>query len=253
MSRIADKLGKLHKTSTRLGFGFASRETPERRMLLVASYEGVVSADAVQAVSEVADAVVLRGPKELGGLDTVELPIGCWIGHDAELPENLSSEACDFVVCAVEGPAAILAVEGLGWIAAMEQGAEASHLRAVAEVGAEAVLVSADSIDLALLSTYVELRRMRLLSNRPLLIRVDTMLNGDQLVSLSRAGVDGLIVPADGGPSVLQELHQVLEATASRMRKSRRDEAVAIVGHAVGPSHEDVPEEEGDEEEEDDD
>ena len=253
MSKIAERLGKLHKTSAPLGFGFASREATERRMLLVASFDGIPSADAVQAASDEADAVVLRDVKQLGDSGTAQLPIGCWIARDAGLPEGLSSEACDFIVCEVGGPAAILAIEGLGWIAVLEQGAEASHLRAVAEVGAEAVLVSNDGIDLARLSTYVELRRMRLLSNRPLLLCVDGALDGDQLVSLSRAGVDALVVASDDGVAVLQELRQTLESTAPRMRKSRRDESVSIVGRVVGSGDSGVPDEEEEEEEEDDD
>jgi hypothetical protein len=253
LSRISDKLGKLHRTSAPLGFGFGSRETPERRMLLVASFDGMPDADAIRAVSEVADALVLREMDRSSGQSAARIPAGCWLARDAALPDGLSSEWCDFVVCEVDGPAAILAVEGLGWVAVVTPGAEASHLRAVAEIGAEAVLVSADNINLARLSTYVELRRVRMLCNRPLFVCVDTALDGDRLVSLSRAGIDALVVRGDDGIATLQELRQTLESVASRMRKSRRDEAVSIVGHVVGSSHDDVPDEEGEEEEEDDD
>jgi len=252
LSRIADKLARLHKISTPIGFGFATREAAERRMLLVASLDSAPTEEAVQAVNAIADALVLRGAKQPDGIDMAKLPAGCWIGKDDEMPEGLSIDACDFVISEVDGPASILAVEGLGWIAVVAQGVEASHLRAVAEVGAEAIVVSGNAIDLARLSTFVELRRMRLLSNRALFVSVDPSIDADSLVSLSRAGVEGLIVPADAGVTVLQKLRETLEATAARMRKSRKDEAVAIVGHVVGPSNDDVPDEEGDEEEEDD-
>ena len=253
MSRISDKLSKLHRTSAPLGFGFGNRQTPERRMLLVASFDGVPDGNIVQATAEVADAIVLRKMEQPGAQTVARIPAGCWLASDAVLPDGLSNEECDFVVCDVDGPAAILAVEGLGWIAVLRMGTEASLLRAVTEVGADAIFVAVDNDNLSRLSTYVELRRMRMLCNRPLLVCVDTALDGDHLVSLSRAGVDALVVRADDGLAVLQELRRTLEYTASRMRKSRRDEAVSIVGHVMGSGHDDVPDEEGEEEEEDDD
>ena len=251
MSRISDKLSKLHKTSAPMGFGFVARQSPERRMLLMASFVAAPTEESVPGLADVADCVVLRGVQLPKGINSTALPAGCWMAGDEALPEGISNESCDFVISAVDGPASILSVEGLGWIPVLEQGAEASYLRAVAEVGAEAVLVSGDSIDLTLLSTFVELRRMRLLSGRPLFLSVDAPIDAGTLVALSRAGVEGLIVAAEGGLDTLKQLAETLVSTASRMGKSRKDEAVAVVGHVVGTSVDEELEEEGEEEEDD--
>lgn len=251
MSRIADRLGKLHKTSTPIGFGFAARQSSERRMLLLALFDSSTTAESVGALTGTVDAAVLRGAKLPEGMNSATLPAGCWIAADEALPEGLSHESCDFLISAVDGPASILAVEGLGWIPVVEQGAEASYLRALAEVGADAILVASNNIDLTCLSTFVELRRIRLLSSRPLFLSVATSVDADTLVSLSRAGVEGLIVPADAGLDSLRELGDTLESTASRMKKSRKDESVAIVGRVVGAGVEEEQAEEGEEEDDD--
>ena len=92
---------------------------------------------------------------------------------------------------------------------------------------------------------------MRLLSGRPLFLSVDAPIDADTLVALSRAGVEGLIVAAEGGLDTLKQLAETLVSTASRMGKSRKDEAVAVVGHVVGTSVDEELEEEGEEEEDD--
>jgi len=243
LSKLAESLSSLHRRSAPIGFAFSTSPIVERRMLVLALFEKYPGDDVAARARSLSDFLVFRCVEDCRSAGAIGASCGCWPASEEASVE--AAGACDFLIVGPDAPAEIIASETVGWVAIGTAGDEAGRVRAVAELGAEAVLVPIDEIDPTRVAGCVELRRIRLLANRPVVVKVDGELPEDALVALFRAGVDALVVPAEADVEVLAALRGALESTAKRMRTHRRDETVSLVG-AVGPVH---PEAEPDEEE----
>jgi len=249
VSKLAESLSNLHKRSAPIGFAFSTSPIVERRMLVLALFEKYPGDEVAARARSLSDFLVFRGEEDCRSAGVIGAPCGCW--PDSGEAAVAAATVCDFLILGPDAPAEVVASETVGWMAIGTAGDEAGRVRAVAELGADAILVPTGDIDLMKVAGCVELRRFRLLANRPVVVKVDGKLSEDALVVLFRAGVDALVVPADADVEVLAMLRGALESTAKRMRSHRRDETVSLVG-AVGPVHSEAEPDEEEYEEEDD-
>ncbi len=257
MSRIAERLETLRKTSSRIGFGMAGSSAGVRRMLVLVGVRRIPAKKVLSAIRGNADSVVVigdDGASELPVREAVavagDMPVGVRLWKGAPLAEAVSGSGCDFIVCDAEGPAEVLLLEGVGCFVEIAPGVESSRLRAIGELGVEAVLLSSESLDVRALSVAIECRRVRTASGRPVVLRVGQPISSGLVSVLWRAGVGALLIDASDGIDLLTSARAAVDGASYDSRRSLRDTSVSIGGH-VANLHGSSPEEEEDGDEED--
>ncbi len=260
MSRLVELLQKLRRSPSPIGFGVVQAAPTPKRMLLVACVQGALDVRAVAGLSKAADSVAIvcsaAGQSRVDWSSTFEsLPVGVWLEAGAEVPMLEGNAARDFIVCGPDAPAELLACKDTTCLVRVTAGVEGSRLRAIADLGAEAVVLSAEGLELGRISSSVECRRVRLMSGKPVLLQAASLLTPAQVAVLWRAGVDGVFVDAGADCSLLLATRAAVEKAPYESRGADSRGPVSIGAHL---SHAEQPpaekeEEEGDEEEEPDD
>lgn len=261
MSRLAEQLQKLHKPVASMGFGFASASVTRRQMLILVSFGDSDSGDEADACLSLADAAVVvsgaQGSESLLQIANARpggIPTGVWAVESQVAADGLPDCRCDFLVSDISGPARVMAAKGVGLVVRVECDMEAARLRAIGDLGVEALVLDARALDLRRLSSVVECRRVRASSGRPLLIEIEALPEPGLLNVLWQAGVDGLVVKASLGIEALASLRATLDSVTFESRSGSRGPAAAIgayVGAMSQPHSE--HDDEGEEEEDDDD
>ncbi len=258
MSKIGDRLQRLHRTSKPIGFGFGTTAAQPRRMLLFVYVNSDLEEEMVRALLQRADGMVLghhelcngsSGCRALSGCD--DTPIGLWVGPEAGAVDDDSQIPLDFLMCDLDGPADALARKDRGCLVVVDSDLEASRLRAVAELGVDAVVVRADSLDLSRVSAIVACRRVHSVSGKPVVLQVNGVVETGQIVALWSAGVDALMVNADSGVEMIAAIHDTMCSACYDARRVEGSSVVAI-GSSIRSFHTD-PAHEDDEGEGDDD
>jgi len=129
---------------------------------------------------------------------------------------------------------------------------EGSRLRAIGELGVDALVLDARELDPATLSLLVECRRVRAASGKPLLLRLGRPVAAELLSALWQAGVDGLLVGSSLGAAALQSMRSVVDGATYESRSASKGLSVSI-GAQIGAAGLSQPDEEeggGEEEEE---
>lgn len=256
MSRLVELLHKLHKSPTPLGFGFAPAASAAKRMLVIARVEGVPGSDVTAGVSKSADAVALvcSSVDEALRPDSMavacSMPVGMWLDVGEEAPARSGDAGWDFVVCGPDGPVEALAWKDSACLVRVTAGVEGSRLRAIADLGADAVVLSSEGLELDRISAVVECRRVRLMSGRPVLLHIVSALTPLQVAVLWRAGVDAIIVDAAGDCKPLAAARAAAETAPYDLRNGEGKGSATIGAHLAHPEEAPVEEKEGGEEEE---
>ncbi len=235
MSKIGDRLQRLHKASKPIGFGFGAAVASPRRMLLVVCLNSDLNDDQLQAVLQPADAVVLAVDATLDDSavrralsQRDDTPVGVWAGHGEAPSGSLETVPLDFFVCGVDGPVDVVAQKEKGCLVVVEAGLEASRLRAIAELGIDAVVMKANSLDLTRISAVVECRRIHSVSGKPVVLQIDGAIETRQIVALSRAGVDALMVNSDVGAEAIAAVFETMSSAPYESRLAEGGSFVAI-------------------------
>jgi hypothetical protein len=260
LSRIGELFLKLRKPAASMGFGFAAAAAPRRRMLLVVRLDGNARAEEIGsllACADVAVGVLADGDSSVdirkAAWQCSSMPLGLWVQPDIPLPEAVQDGGCDFFVCTVEGPLQVLARKGMGCLVRIHPGVESSHLRATAELGIDAVVLDAESLDLNRLSSAVECRRVHIVSGKPVVLWVRGALDAVAIGVLWRAGVDALLVDGAVGAEVLASIRAAMDTAPYEARTPSGGAAVVIGAHIGALGLAEVHEDENGGEEEDDD
>jgi len=225
-------------------------------MLVIARVEGAPTEDVTAGVSKSGDAVALvcSSDGECRRPDSIAvacpMPIGMWLDVGAGVPARSGDADWDFVVCGPDGPVDVLAWKDTASLVRVTAGVEGSRLRAMADLGADAVVLSSEGLELDRISAVVECRRVRLMSGRPVLLQVASALTPLQVAVLWRAGVDAIIVDAAGDCTSLAAARAAVEAAPYDLRGGEAKGSVTIGAHLARPEEVPVEEKEGEEEEE---
>ena len=256
MSRIVDRLQALRRTSSPMGFGMAGSSAGVRRMLILAGVRRIPVKKTLSAIRGSADFVVVIGGSGGGELPlrkmvglAGDMPVGARLWKGAPLTEVLSDSGCDFVICDADGPAGALALEGIGCFVEVAPGAESNRLRAIGDLGVEAVVLSTESLDMRALAVAIECRRVRTASGRPVVLRVGQPISSDEVTVLWRAGVGALFIDVSDGTQLLTSARAAVDGASYESRQSLRDTSASIGAHVVGLNGSSLEgEDEGDEE-----
>ena len=262
MSKIGDLLKRQHRPLASLGFGLPGGTAPRRRMLVIVRCDAPVDESCLGAIRIVADAVVLvPGTPGVSVIDDAAKPdglqvaVGVWTAGGRDVPSEVGSEKCDFVVCSMDGPVGAVLREDRGRIVAVPGDLEASRGRALAELGFDAVLVSADDVDVTRVSALVECRRIHSVTGRPVVLDVRANLAEDALAALWQVGVDALMVDLSRGCEMLRSLRSAVDRAPFASRSGPGGGA-AVIGAYVGAMSQstvhDDDEDDGEEEPDDD-
>jgi len=238
LSRIADRLEALRKTSSRIGFGMAGSSAAVRRMLILVGLRTIPAEETLSAIRGNADSVVVIGDGEGGELsvrDAVvaagDMPVGVRLWRGAPLAEVVSDSGCDFVICDADGPAELLLLEGVGCLVEVAPGVESSRLRAIGALGVEAVLLSTGSLDVRALGVAIECRRVCMMTGRQVVLQVGQPISSDLVSVLWRAGVGALFIDASDGTQLLASARTAVDGASYESRQSVHGTSVSIGAH----------------------
>lgn len=256
MSRTADRFHALRKMSSPIGFGMAGSSAGVRRMLILVGVRKIPAKKMWPTIHGSADSVVVIGGSGGGELPlrkmtglAGDVPVGARLWEEAPLTEVLSDSSCDFVICAADGPAWVLALKGVGCFVEVAPGVESNRLRAIGDLGVEAVVLATESLDIRALAVAIECRRIRTASGRPVVLRLGQPISSDEVGVLWRAGVSALFIDAADGAELLASARAAVDGASYESLQSLRDTSASIGVHVASSNGSGMEEEEdGDEE-----
>ena len=233
-------------------------------MLILVGVRRIPTKKMLSAICGSADSVVVIGNSGGGELPlrkmvglVGDVPVGARLWKDASLTEVLSDSGCDFVICDADGPVGVLALKGVGCFVELTPGVESNRLRAIGDLGVEAAVLAAESLDVRSLAVAIECRRIRTASGRPVVLRLGQPVSSDEVGVLWRAGVSALFIDASDGMDLLTSVRAAVDGASYESLQSLRDTSASIGVHVAGLNGSGMEEEEdggeedgGDEEEE---
>ena len=256
MSRIADRLETLRKTSSRIGFGMTGSSPDVRRMLILAGSRKIPAKKTLSTILGSADSLVVIDDGKAGELPVgkavsvaADLPVGVRLSKGAPRAAVVSGSGCDFMICDTDGPSEVLLAEGASCFVEVIPGVESGKLRAIGALGVEAVLLSTESLDPKTLAVVIECRRVCTATGRPVVLQVEQPISSDQVSILWRAGVGALFIDVSGGTDLLMSMRAAVDAASCESRQSVRDTSVSIGAHLANLNGSSLEEEEDGEEE----
>jgi hypothetical protein len=246
MSKLADRIERAARPrAAPIGFGLAAerRVSPTLLCLLRLDKEQVGKVGDVAAGG--ADAVIVSGLaagkigqaiKKLG-----DLPVGLRLGSaEREAVAAACGAGADFVLLDEGASAEAVLEEGVGLVLSVGADTGDTELRTLSGLSLEALEVPAVAEPLTLRG-MLELRRLSLYSQTPLLVEVPPEVDASRLQALREAGAVGVIL--DG--KHVDKLMALREAVLSLPSRGRRREERA---EALLPPLASVPAEEDEEE-----
>lgn len=263
MSRFIDKLKQASQPVPQpMGFG-AKQSISKPVMLLVASLSGADVKDPADYLAG-ADAGLLpvaglsagaKKLKEIAGL-TPDIPWGGLLeGNCRGGVKQIIKAGCDFIVFTPETSLEVLGEDKVGKVLAVTSSLNDGELRAVGELPADAVFITAQDEKGYFLSWrhLISFKRFSGLLTKPLLVSVPPNVTADELQALWDVGVDGVVVDVEAGQPAgkLKELRQMIDSLVPPKQRKRAKMAALIPG--VGGEAGTLAEEEEEEEDDDDD
>lgn len=252
MSKLADKLRSLSESSgAPIGFHPARSEASSPSMLFVVGLSGTqvkeaailcdLAADAGLIVSEDTDVRAVRQVVEAVG----DVPIGVLVkGMPGKGLDELVGLGCDFVVFHIGEAAGILAKKGIGKFLMIEPSLDQGLVRAINSFEVDGVLVGGgDSV--ITVERLLVCRRFVELLEKPVIIRLPSLVTKEELVSMWQGGVDGVVSASTQSTQALAELKRMLSDLPKRTRNTRPAGGVML----PRPGGDMVGEEDGQEEE----
>ena len=239
-----------------MGFSLASA-TARRRMLFFVHIDGQLEADDMAAAFGCADAAIVardgggcQPVLETGSLPQAGIPVGVSVMEGGTLPSE--GAGYDFLLCDLSGPSEALVCKERGLIVQVEGGVEAGNLRAIGELGVDALVLNVGEMDPYMLSTVVECRRVRAASGKSLILRLSRPVTEGLLAALWQSGVDGLLAETTLGADALRSMRAVLDGASFDSRPASKGLTVAIGAQMSSASVTQPDEDEGDGGEEED-
>jgi hypothetical protein len=250
MSKFAEKLQRVYRGSApALGFR-TSEEAESPPLLIIASLTktGTTEASALVAAGIDAGIISAKGisAKSFGELTKAigDVPLGFSLeSTEKEAIAKSIDLGCDFVVFGLKTPLEAVNKEGLGRVLKLEPSLEPGLVRAVNALPLEidGVLVTGDEPAITIERLLIYQRFTELL-NKPLLITLSSTVTADELSSLFKAGVNGLVLPE----TLSAEVFASLKKSAGGLSRTakRKTKAAAILPRVSGELETEAEEEE---------
>jgi hypothetical protein len=253
MSKFADKLLSLSKTPTApIGFRPALPEAKRATMLLVVELPWAqpnevkiltsVKADAGLILGDHPGAKVFEQMAEAAG----DIPIGVVVrGDDEQQIDDLVNEGCDFVMFDIGTRAAILHKGAVGKFLMIERSLDQGLVRAINSLEVDGVTITGGN-SLLVIEHLLVCRRFVELLEKPVIVRLLSVVTKGELTSLWEVGVDAVVASSTYTAEALTELRKMIGGLPNG-RRGRTKGAVVLPRSSANATEE----EEGDEEEED--
>lgn len=234
MSKLSEKIRRAGQVeSAPLGFGLGPARAAAATMLCLLRLDKEQSK---KPEASDADAVILEGvaadkvgsvAKKLG--DTL---LGLRLeGGDRAAVATARAAAADFVVLdAAASAEALLESGGVGLVLAVDEWGD-PELRTLAGLGLDAIVVGPMEEPFTL-GRLLELRRLAVLSQTPLLMEVDPKIEASRLETLRESGVLGVILDGKSAGKLSSLRKLVLSLPPRGKRKSEHSDALlpSLVG-----------------------
>ena len=252
MSKLADRLRSLSESSgAPIGFQAARSEVGSPSMLFVVGLSGTqvkeativsdVAADAGLIVSEGTGAGAVRQVVEAVG----DVPIGVLVkGVGEKALDELVSVGCDFVVFDIGEVATILTKKRIGKFLMIEPSMDQGLVRAINSFEVDGVLVGGGDSVITVERLLVSRRFVELLE-KPVIMRLPSLVTKEELASLWQGGVDGVLSASKQSTEGLAELKKMLSGLPKRTRNTRTAAGVVLPrygGDVVGEEDEEEEE-----------
>lgn len=254
MSRFADKLQSLSKTSTTpIGFHPSVSESKSPAMLLIVGLSGTQIKEAKTVVDVNADAglILSEDPGERVAKQMVEalgdVPLGVVVkSMDEGKMNELDGVGCDFVVFDIKIPAAILHKRKTGKFLTIEPSLDQGLVRAINSLEVDGVFISGRSGDsFVAIEHLLVFRRFVELLEKPVIVTLPSLVTKAELTSLWQAGIDGVVTSSTQSAVALGELKKMM-ADLPRGARGRRAKMGVVLPHQGGLMAEDEDEEQED-------
>jgi hypothetical protein len=228
MSKLAGKLWNISKSSgAPIGFHPARSEASNPSMLFVVGLSGAqvkeaaivsdLAADAGLMVSEDTDVRAVRQVVEAVG----DVPIGVLVkGMPGKGLDELVGLGCDFVVFHIGEAAAILTKKGIGKFLMIEPSLDQGLVRAINSFEVDGVVIGGGDSVITVERLLVSRRFVELLE-KPVIIKLPSLVTKEELASLWQGGVDGVVSASMQSPQALAELKKMLSDLPKRTRNTR--------------------------------
>ncbi|MCH7835877.1 MAG: hypothetical protein IH864_03330 [Chloroflexi bacterium] len=239
MSKLADKIRRAGKVEAGpIGFGVVAERRPSPTLLCLLRLDKDQAKKVGDTADAAADAVIITG-LEAGKLGDAlqklgDVPVGLRAEDAQRATVAAAREAgADFVLLDEESSAEVVLEEKVGLVLRLGAQAGDTELRALSGLALDALEIAPIGEPFTV-RRLMELRRLSLLSQTPLLVEVTPEIGPYRLEALRGAGVAGVILDGKSADK-LSALRQVILSLPARGQ--RREERV----DALLPSHTAVP------------
>jgi len=231
MSRLADRIKRVARPETApMGFGPAVQRRPSPTLLCMLALDNEQVSTVGTAVTGSADAVIVTG-LDAGALKQAieklgDLPVGLRL----ESPERAAvasarGAGADFVLLDERASAEAVLEEGVGLILSIDKDVGDTELRVLAGLPLEALEVLSVAEPLTLRG-MLELRRLSMFSQTPLLVEVQPEIGASRLQALRQSGAVGVILDGKHADKLAALREAVLSLPPRGRRREERAEAL---------------------------
>lgn len=239
MSKLSQKISKVARfDSAPLGFGAMTSRKSEPTMLLVARLAASESKRLGDLAKAGVDVALIDSPSAQKLPAAGEIIVGAVLSNgDGVLAASLREAGYDFLCIDPNSVQAdVLLEEQLGFMFPADPAAEDSELRLMETLSLDAVLLSAVTSSLTV-RQQLSLRRVALMTHKPMLVAVSDVLEGNHLRGLRDSGTVGIVVDGKADKTVAAMRKAIDELPARRRRREDRQSAI-VPAMGLHPSSE---------------
>lgn len=243
MSRLADRIKRAARPGAApMGFGVVTERRPSLTMLCLLRLS---KEQMGKAAAEAADAVIVSG-LDAGKLGQAvkkmgDLPVGLRLeSAKGAAVAGARGAGADFVLLDEGASAEAVLEEGVGLVLTVARDASDTDLRVLAGLPLDALEVPTMEQPLTL-REMLELRRLSLFSQTPLLVEVPPEIDASGLHALREAGVVGVILDGTHADKLAALREAVLSLPPRGRRREERAEAL-LPSLTAGPVEEEEEE-----------
>lgn len=248
MSKLADRIkhaGRVKSGPMGFGVGPERRAAPTLLCLLRLDKE---QAKKASAAASSADAVIITG-LEAGKLGDIlkrlsDVPVGLGLEDAQRATVEAAREAgADFVLLNEKSSAEAILEEKAGLVLRVDAEASDAELRALAGLPLDALEIAPIGEPFTV-RRLMELRRLSLLTQTPLLVEVTSDIASPRLATLREAGVAGVVLDGKSADKLGALREVVASLPVKGRRREDRTEAMLPSLTAASEAEEEMPEQE---------
>jgi hypothetical protein len=231
MSKLAERIKRATRAeSAPLGFGVAAERRAAPTMLCLLRLDGDRAGKLGAGAAAGADAAIISG-LAVGKLGAVlkklgDVPVGLALGSTERATVAAARDAgVDFLLLEEQSPAEAVLEDKVGFVLSVDTDMSDAELRALGGLPLDALEAPVVGEPFTL-RRLIELRRLSMLSQTPLLVDVAAEVGPTRLESLREAGAAGVIVEGTSADKLAALREAVLSLPPRGWRRDERTEAL---------------------------